>query len=123
MTLVERFIEFDRWPVCRKTALLCGIGLFLQIPNAFLVSALPARVAWLEGTFAFALAWGLVAALILPLVLSLFAMRRGWEGQWTAAVLIFPYGLLIAVTVWGWGGMSTSLAAMVPALVLMIALW
>lgn len=123
MTLVERFIEFDRWPVCRKTALLCGIGLLLQVPNAFLVSALPARLAWLDGTFAFSLAWGLVAALILPLILSLLAMWRGWQGRWTAPVLILPYGFLIAVAVWGWGGISTSMASMVPTLVLLVALW
>ncbi|MGH8530921.1 MAG: adenylate/guanylate cyclase domain-containing protein [Nevskiales bacterium] len=123
MTLVERFIEFDRWPVSRKTALLSGIALLFQLGMTSLVTQLNTRVAWIDSAVLNAVAWTFTVVLGVSLVLSLIAVWRGWEGRWTAAFLIIGYGFVTAVFLWGLGTTTTSMTMTFPLLILLMTLW
>lgn len=123
MTLVERFIDFDRWTTSRKTALLMGIALPAQI-----LFSLIARVV-LDSTSVVdtdmldvALLLG-VAVVLACLFSGLLVTRAGREGRWTAYAVVAGYGSWLGSVMVMFGPWSTALLAWIPLVVVLVSLW
>jgi adenylate cyclase len=114
MTLVERFIEFDRWPVSRKTAVLSGF-LFVvhlvtdvvsEITNAYAGPTVMdiAMLRWV-------VMWPIVGALGIAFLVSYAVDRQRKEGRWTAVLLIVPYMLFLVALSYVFGHVSSPFIA------------
>lgn len=123
MTLVDRFIAFDRWPTSRKTALLCALGL----PAQFLawlachlsLMHLPGlRLELMDACFA-----ACSSALAFCGLCSLLAARAGQEGRWTAYLLVLVYGDTLLIAQYLYGTWNTPLAMFFPVSTILLALW
>jgi len=124
MTLVERFIEFDRWPASRKTAVLA----------AFMTAICGFSTAVMEISYTDAgsiinvnllrwMLWPNLVCLAIAFLVSLAVDRRGLEGHWTAWLVIVPYALFLAGVIYGFGAVSSpflAVVAMVGLITMMI---
>src|SRR5690349_2836193 len=88
MTLVERFIEINRWPTSRKTLLLSAFAFPGFIAGYLLVHYLlgPTGIGDVEAVDRLFL-WG-SAAMGCCLVASWLADRAGHQGRWTAYLFV-----------------------------------
>jgi class 3 adenylate cyclase len=124
MTLVERFIEFDRWPVSRKTAVISG---FMMACHG--VANLAGELTYdhyrelIDIPFFRSFTWGWFACVTLAFLASTVPARRGLEARWTAWLLIVPYALFLVGTVYAFGPMTSPFLAwlaMIGLIVVMI---
>jgi adenylate cyclase len=121
MTLVERFIEINGWSTSRKTALLAGLALPTHIINSLIAHAALARQADAalmdKGSVAGAL------ALAICFIGSLFAIRAGKEGRWTAYLLVVLYGPFFAFLNYEFGSWSSPFISLSLLSIILIALY
>lgn len=123
MTLVERFIEVNDWPTCRKTVLLMGIALPAQVVVSVIGHFLVDGTQIADMALFDAGLIGGVLAVSICLVLSLLTTIAGKKGDWTAYLVVALYGAWITVFVQLVGSWSTPLWAMFPLAVLLVALY
>lgn len=123
MTLVERFIEVNAWPTCRKVVLLCALAMPGQI-LAWAVMYFSLEGAGIAdvGLMSWLYASG-VAGYGVALLLGLRAMRMGRDGAWIPYLLISLYGVTIAAYVYVAGLWSTIIFALYPILAVTAVLY
>lgn len=109
MTLVERFIEFDRWPISRKTAVTCGflvlVHVFTDVVAEITYAFGPADL--LDITLLRWIVWPIVGFLAIAFLLSFLVHRAGHEGGWTAWLLVVPYTLFLITLTYAFGPVSS----------------
>lgn len=121
MTLVERFIEINRWPTSRKTALLCAFAGPSFFGGLLLIHFAPTGVgdpSIVEPLFA-----GGTLAMGFCLVVSWLADRAGHEGRWTAYLFVALYGGFSIIMIHGIGMWSTTISGVFPLGVLLVTLY
>lgn len=123
MNLVERFIEFQRWPTSRKTVLLMAVAFAAHA----LVTPIAIYYAAQSGVVdAKRLTWVASAAIPVTVVCWLagwLAARAGKEGRWTAYLVIAGYGSWVLTMDAMFGVWNTPMLAWGTADVILVALW
>ncbi|HSV37661.1 MAG TPA: adenylate/guanylate cyclase domain-containing protein [Nocardioidaceae bacterium] len=123
MALVQRFMELDDWPASRKVVLLMEIVLPAQAVMSVIVYATSAASDILDRElFGRWILLGVVV-LVVPLILSLLAVRAGAEGRWLPYLLPLLYGTWITLGMYGFGLWSTWFACAYPLVVMIWAIW
>jgi len=121
MTLVERFIEFNDWPTSRKTALLSGLAIPAHLFANVVTDILSAQRHLIDRPLVDLIVWAWLGSIAFCFVVSFAVARRGFEGRWTAPLLILPYGFFMACLMFVFGMASTALSALYPLAILVVA--
>lgn len=120
MTLTERFVGISAWQTSRKTTLWI---LYLVIIHAVATAIFTAcayfgaigEVILPDRFLQFLLLW--ITALLICLGLSAACSRLGWEGRWTAYLLVATYSGFTAALIHGTGSASSPNWAMAISVV------
>jgi class 3 adenylate cyclase len=127
MTLVERFIDINSWSTSRKTALLSGLAFLFFLAGSLIIDLalwLASDVAaTLDKRLVDMLMWTWTAFLAACFGVSWIVARSGRDGRWTFFLLVIPFGGFTWTAIHLFGVMSTSLFAIYPLVVLLLALW
>ncbi len=124
--LVDKYLEFTRWPTSRKTA-ISGV---LAYPIYFLfywVAAYGHRSGWGGGIIDLGLLervsriWVTISPFIT--IGAIIEARRGREGRWTAYAFVLAGGPMLLAPVQFFGTVSTSLVTVIPMTILFITLF
>ncbi|HSV38287.1 MAG TPA: hypothetical protein VLI04_05955, partial [Nocardioidaceae bacterium] len=123
MALVQRFMELDNWPASRKVALLMVLVAPAQLVMSAIVYTTSSASDILDRElFGRWMVLGVVCLLV-PLILSLVAVRAGAEGRWLPYLLPLLYGTWITLGMYGFGLWSTWFAMAYPLVVMIWAIW
>jgi class 3 adenylate cyclase len=123
MTLVERFIEFDHWPTCRKTTLLGALAAAFHLLGALGADLALPHLPWVDGALFDRIVWPWVVSLALAGLISHLVDRAGYEGRWTCYLIIAPYALFLIAMQYAFGIASTAFLAWFPMVVLLVTMW
>ena len=122
MTLVERFIEIDRWPVSRKSALLNAMGLPVVV-LFWAIIRVSADSEMVDLVWVDRLLGGYFLAHAVCFGISAIAARRDDDSLWTARLTMFLHGPFVFGFLYGMGLWTTGVLAMYPISVTFLALW
>ncbi len=112
MTLVERFIEFDRWPVSRKTAVAGAFAAALHGFGNVVIEIAGRRVPMIIDMHTLRwILWPWFGCLATASIVGAVVNHRGAEGRWTIWTLNVPYVVFLIAILYAFGPGSTPLVA------------
>ena len=121
-TLVDRFVEFNRWPSSRKTVLLMAIALPVHLLFA-LVGHLGLLSNVIDRHVVTPILDAGVGVVLICMTAGWIAVRKAQEGRWTANLLILAYGIWVLILIVGLGVYITPFLAYPFLLPLLLAMW
>lgn len=123
MTLVERFIELDRWPTARKTTLLAALATGFHLIGALGADLLLPMLPWIDKAAFDHIFWPWIGCMAIAGLISQWVDCRGREGRWTVLLIIIPYGLFLIWIQYSFGIASSPLIAWFPMVTLLVIMW
>jgi class 3 adenylate cyclase len=123
MSLVERFIELDRWPTARKTTLLAALATGFHLIGALGADLMLPLLPWIDKAGFDRILWPWIGCMAIAGLISHMIDRRGHEGRWSSMLIIIPYGLLLIWLQYSFGVASSPLIAWFPMVVLLVTVW